>query len=340
MTNVIVVSVLSSLGLGLSLLLCVLLLRTHSAKNHLLSLLFLFLTLRVTKSVFYGMTVLPLYIKNLGLAANLAVGPLLYLYVRTALTKTSYGRSDFVHFLPTIAYALLSPWIPNGAEYPSWFWSYSLILIQSFVYVALSLRLLSAHRMGESPEISWLYLLTGCLSATWLMYLLIFADLAPLYALGPMTFSLLMFVMVYYFISHHRSFELAKKYVNARLSDDEGTSLLMRMREIMSSQKLFKDPAMSLSTMADILGISERNVSLIVNKHAEQNFTSFVHGYRIEEAKRLLRLPEQRKVLSVAYEVGFNNLATFNHSFKKETGMTPSGYRAFHQQPTNLMQDS
>ena len=57
----------------------------------------------------------------------------------------------------------------------------------------------------------------------------------------------------------------------------------------------------------------------------------------IQEAKELLILPQNshQKILGVAFEVGFGNKASFNHTFKKYTGQTPSQYQKEHFSKTN-----
>ncbi|HNP97065.1 MAG TPA: helix-turn-helix domain-containing protein, partial [Cyclobacteriaceae bacterium] len=48
-----------------------------------------------------------------------------------------------------------------------------------------------------------------------------------------------------------------------------------------------------------------------------------------EESRRLLHLDESKNktVASIAYEVGFNSISSFNTAFKKQTGETPMTYR-------------
>jgi len=61
-----------------------------------------------------------------------------------------------------------------------------------------------------------------------------------------------------------------------------------------------------------------------------RNFCEFINGYRIEESKRQLFDParQERSILDIAYEVGFNSKSTFNSAFKKHTGPKPSEFRA------------
>jgi AraC-like DNA-binding protein len=59
------------------------------------------------------------------------------------------------------------------------------------------------------------------------------------------------------------------------------------------------------------------------------NFCDFVNRYRVNEFKRLAVLPDSEKfnLLGLALDSGFNSKATFNSSFRKATGMTPSAWR-------------
>lgn len=50
---------------------------------------------------------------------------------------------------------------------------------------------------------------------------------------------------------------------------------------------------------------------------------------RIEESKQMLIAEDkdQPKILAIAYDVGFNNLGSFNRAFKRHTGKTPTEYK-------------
>ena len=58
------------------------------------------------------------------------------------------------------------------------------------------------------------------------------------------------------------------------------------------------------------------------------NFYEFINQYRIDEVKRLMDDPANKhlKLISLAYDAGFNSKASFNRIFKQMTEMTPSQY--------------
>lgn len=61
-------------------------------------------------------------------------------------------------------------------------------------------------------------------------------------------------------------------------------------------------------------------------EHYRVTFVEYLNSIRVGHACRLLA-EENRNIVEVAYECGFNNLANFNRQFKKIKTMTPSEYR-------------
>ena len=57
------------------------------------------------------------------------------------------------------------------------------------------------------------------------------------------------------------------------------------------------------------------------------NYWTLINKYRIEEAKELLINSPEDSILKIAYTVGYNSKTTFNTTFKKIVGITPSEFR-------------
>jgi AraC-like DNA-binding protein len=97
----------------------------------------------------------------------------------------------------------------------------------------------------------------------------------------------------------------------------------------MQSEKPYLEPELSLDELALQLSIKPRVLSQAINDILQQNFFDFINRYRIEEARRLLTNPADKKitVLEVLYKVGFNSKSSFNTLFKKYTGLTPTEFR-------------
>lgn len=102
-----------------------------------------------------------------------------------------------------------------------------------------------------------------------------------------------------------------------------------RVRHAMEVEKLFLNSRLTLEDFSQRIQIPSRHVSMIINRHLNQNFHEFVNKHRIVEAQQILCSldAEQKNVLDVATAVGFNSKQAFNRFFKKFTGMTPSEFR-------------
>lgn len=94
-------------------------------------------------------------------------------------------------------------------------------------------------------------------------------------------------------------------------------------------QKLFLESNINLERFAEQLGLRPRDVSAVLKLHYQSNFFEFINGYRVEEAKRLLALPEYKDetILEVIFKSGFNSPSAFHRFFKRMVGVTPTEYR-------------
>ena len=89
------------------------------------------------------------------------------------------------------------------------------------------------------------------------------------------------------------------------------------------------NPDFSLEQLAVLTNINYKYLSQIINETYHQNFRSFLSGYRIREAQRMLSNFEEYgnyTIQSIGERVGYRSQSTFISVFKKTTGLTPSQY--------------
>ncbi len=113
---------------------------------------------------------------------------------------------------------------------------------------------------------------------------------------------------------------------------DSGTTLAKhgeKLEDLMHRVRLYEDPELDLEGLADSMDLSPRSLSTVINVHFKRSFYDFVNHYRVEAAKAQLSAAENRgkSIQSIFEDVGFNSKSTFNSTFKKATGQTPSEYR-------------
>lgn len=101
-----------------------------------------------------------------------------------------------------------------------------------------------------------------------------------------------------------------------------------KLSSLMIQKKMFENPRLTLSDVADELGTTTKTISSVVNSGFNMNFNDFVNHYRIEAVKDMLDKGEQSTstLLGIALDCGFNSKATFNRAFKKSTSISPKVY--------------
>lgn len=102
-----------------------------------------------------------------------------------------------------------------------------------------------------------------------------------------------------------------------------------QLRLLLEKEKIYQNPELSLTIVAEKLNISGPYLSQLVNKLSNNNFSDFINSYRIRDAEYMLLDSEFARYTNVAVglEAGFNSKSAFYNSFKKHTGRTPSQYR-------------
>ncbi|HKZ37355.1 MAG TPA: AraC family transcriptional regulator [Chryseolinea sp.] len=321
-----IVLIISCLGLIQAILLCVYLFSLKDKRaNIFLALMLLALIIRVGKSIFNNYMPLEPWIRNLGISGILMTGPFLWFYGKALFEKKNFSNRNYLHLIPFVLFVLLCWIIPNKADFASLF-IYSLVLLHLAVYLivcwAYIIRVLKDARL-----LPWYRNIVSGVTLIWFLYVGIFIGFIPLYILGAVIFSFLIYIFSYLLLKRH-VFAL-EKYSNSTISQDTSKRLLQQVKELFETKELYLDSTISLKVVAENLSTSPRELSQVINENAQMNFSEFVNHYRIAKAKSLLADPNylQEKIETIAYDCGFGNVTSFNLAFKAETKVTPSQYR-------------
>lgn len=94
------------------------------------------------------------------------------------------------------------------------------------------------------------------------------------------------------------------------------------------ADELWRDPALTLGGLARILGTNTTYLSRGLGAAAGENFNAIINRHRVAALQDMLAAQgEQRDLLTLAFEVGFNSKASFNRAFADFAGMSPSQWR-------------
>ncbi|TXN37302.1 helix-turn-helix domain-containing protein [Flagellimonas hymeniacidonis] len=323
--------ILASLGLAQGLFLSFYLLtlkKGNKASNIFLALFLLGLTIRIGKSVLNYYIPLENWQNNIGISGILFAAPSLWFYGITLFENNRlFSIRDYVHFVPFILFLFLVPFVPRNGRFEA-FWNYGIIVFHFLVYLILSWSYLYKNRMKASKSIVQWYrnILIGS-TLIWFHYVGNLFDFTIYYIIGPIFYSFLIYAFSYLFLNRHK-FNL-QKYSSSKLNRNRSLVLFQKVQELFETEHTFLDEGLTLYVVSKKLNVKAREISQVINENTQQNFYEFVNQYRIEKAKLLLKDSKyvNEKIAAIAYDSGFGNVTSFNVSFKKKTGLTPSAYR-------------
>ncbi|MEO1730215.1 MAG: helix-turn-helix domain-containing protein [Pseudomonadota bacterium] len=92
----------------------------------------------------------------------------------------------------------------------------------------------------------------------------------------------------------------------------------------------YRTPGLTIARLAEHLDTPEHRLRALINQRlGYRNFSAFLNHHRIAEARAKLVDKEQvdLPVLTIAMDLGYNSLPTFNRAFRSETGTTPTDFR-------------
>ncbi|MCG8453226.1 MAG: helix-turn-helix domain-containing protein [Spirochaetales bacterium] len=123
------------------------------------------------------------------------------------------------------------------------------------------------------------------------------------------------------------------KYRNLTMDETTCQKHCQSLYELLSSKKLYLNPEFTVKDLAQEMGISSAQLSMVISSQTSENFHSLINRFRVEEATKLLISSEfqNRNILDVALSSGFHSKSVFNRYFKQITGTTPLQYKKSHQ---------
>lgn len=112
--------------------------------------------------------------------------------------------------------------------------------------------------------------------------------------------------------------------------DSAELSLVRSLERLMREERAYRDEGLTIGRLAQQLNLPEYRLRRLINQGlGHRNFSTFLNGFRLEDARSALADPTQASVpiLTIALDAGFGSLGPFNRAFRAETGVTPTEYR-------------
>jgi tetratricopeptide (TPR) repeat protein/AraC-like DNA-binding protein len=117
------------------------------------------------------------------------------------------------------------------------------------------------------------------------------------------------------------------KYEGSPLTDEQKQNIKSMIINYMNNNEDYLHINYTVNTLANDLEINRNYISQVINESFNQNFSNFLNGYRIKEARKILSSTNLNFTIeAIAGMVGFKSKTAFNNAFKKYVGITPSFY--------------
>lgn len=286
----------------------------------------------------------------------LTVGPAFYLYTQYQIM--GYKKSYWIHFIvPVLLCIAYFPILfhdgkgkiramdtllksPMGNV---WFnYGEALLFMASLLfYTIFSFMQFRSLASSVSVVYHWLFRLTFAFSmfvfSILVYYILVWTNIINPLLDHAISMNMAMFLILTLFVGLNEQLELSikinpaiePKYQTSNLTPEASGIIAEKLKLLMKREKLYLDPDLSLSKLADHLGSSRHVLSQILNDQLKLRFFDYINNLRIQEAISLMsdKKYENTRIIEIAMQCGFNNKASFNVWFKKITHQTPTEYR-------------
>ena len=118
--------------------------------------------------------------------------------------------------------------------------------------------------------------------------------------------------------------------VNSKLPPDADKELIQQIKNLMEHERRYSTMGLTITALSVELRISEHRLRRVINYQLHyRNFNQFLNYYRISEASQRLISEEEAHlpILTIAMDVGYRSLSSFNKAFMAKHQITPSQYR-------------
>lgn len=294
-----------------------------------------------------------------------AFAPLCYFYFKSQVDKDfRFSKNDIIYFLPFIIHTVYHVGVFSmgqdfvktieknfhGPFHIPEIETFTEIFLNSF-YIYKSLKLYRQYRIWTKTQFSD----TDAISFKWFRnFLIVLVIMFVIYLLKMVIDSIyqldfkqdwwdnLVEVALIYYVSitgyaqaqpntglvfkeeEHKIENIQKEKFN----EDELGVWKAKILKLMQDEKLYLQPELNLSDIANRLKTNISVLSGVVNNAFGKNFNDFVNEYRVKEFQERILLPENKNItlLGIAFDCGFNSKATFNRSVKKFTNKAPKDF--------------
>ena len=311
--------------------------------NYFLALLLISLSLTFTPNLLNGALFNTyLWLSWMPFSLTYWIGPSLYFYVKSLTNPGfSFRRQHLWHFSPIVLNYLHSiyhlwaaddfpyPFLHYAAEFLEFSAIFSILIYAYMAYQELNRynqSILNQLSTIEHRHLLWVRHFIKVLIVLFIsiaLYLIFTNEVLEkrfpggVFMLDKNVFLILYAIVMYWIsIGGYRQTQIINNPINLVQAEKMGPTnkVLNTFMNKMAREKYYLDSLLSLKSLSIRTGVSEKEISNILNGKLNKNFYTFVNEYRVEEVKQKLsdKKNDHLKIISLAYDSGFNSKATFH----------------------------
>ncbi len=280
---------------------------------------------------------------------NLVYPPILFLFLNNLIEKKLIRFEVLIHFSPfaiaSIAYLCLGiDYLNNKNEvYISLYCNIMRVIVLSFIfllYPILSIYKIIAHKNSLKKKKAFNLLLvsngifitviilglfvknmenTSMFMLIYLLFVLIFVMLINL------KFNLTSRIQFLEILEERAN---KKKYNSSKLTTNKIKSIKEELLNFKFHKSEYLSPEFNLDGFSKLINKPKHHISQVLNEELNINFQQFINSYRIEHFCEMVENNklDDKSILDLAFECGFNSKSSFNSNFRKIKGATPTEY--------------
>lgn len=270
------------------------------------------------------------------------IGPILFLYMHSR-NKGYFSRTHLLHFVPFALAVLMATsyhvgWVKHLHVHP--------YVYAAFQLSSLTVYGIAAYRISASRFRSFIIAVTSIESilAITLAVMVVYYGRFPDVRLVFIALTLLIYWISYkmmadqgYFIKKQNGRNGSGKYAHSSLKPKESSRIETMMTSLLIDNKLFTQSSLTIDGLASQIDTSRHHLSQVINEKLNKTYNEYINELRVDEARRRLCDPASLKytIAAIAHDAGFNSVSTFNETFRKQYGTTPSRFRDERLKPDN-----
>lgn len=110
---------------------------------------------------------------------------------------------------------------------------------------------------------------------------------------------------------------------------ESNLELIIELEKLMFDKAMYQKSNLTIDRIAKKLNTNRTYLSEAINAHYKTNYSSWINTVRIDASRKLLASAEydHYSIEGIAKMVGYTSISSFNTSFKKITGLTPSHFK-------------